>query len=78
MKKVLKLKFKTAEGKTSMITVRYPKQDLSSETVKSAMQKIVVAAAFEKDGVAIYAKVVGAEYYTTQTDDIFASDAKAE
>ena len=41
MKKVLKLKFKTAEGKTSMITVRYPKQDLSSETVKSAMQKIV-------------------------------------
>ena len=45
MKKVLKLKFKTAEGKTSMITVRYPKQDLSSETVKSAMQKIVEAAA---------------------------------
>ena len=33
MKKVLKLKFKTAENKTSMITVRYPKQDLSSETV---------------------------------------------
>lgn len=71
MKKVLKLKFKTAEGKTSMITVRYPKEDLSSETVKSAMQKIVDADAFEKDGVKVYAKVVGANYYSTQSDDIF-------
>ncbi|KAA8792355.1 DUF2922 domain-containing protein [Lactobacillus crispatus] len=78
MKKVLKLKFKTAENKTSMITVRYPKENLAADVVKAAMQKIVDAAAFEKDGVAIYAKVVGAEYYTTQTDDIFASDAKAE
>lgn len=71
MKKVLKLKFKTAEGKTSMITVRYPKEDLSADVVKSAMQKIVDADAFEKDGVKVYAKVVGAEYYTTQADDIF-------
>ncbi|WP_418287792.1 DUF2922 domain-containing protein [Lactobacillus johnsonii] len=45
---VLKLKFKTAEDKTSMITVRYPKQDLSAETVKSAMQKIVDAAALKR------------------------------
>ncbi|ARW77582.1 hypothetical protein A3P32_09985 (plasmid) [Lactobacillus johnsonii] len=31
-----------------MITVRYPKQDLSAETVKSAMQKIVDAAALKR------------------------------
>ena len=67
---------KKTEGKTSMITVRYPKEDLSADVVKSAMQKIVDAAAFEKDGVAIYAKVVGAEYYTTQTDDIFEDNAE--
>lgn len=41
MKKVLKLKFKTAEDKTSMITVRYPKQDLSAETVKSGAHVMI-------------------------------------
>lgn len=59
-----------------MITVRYPKENLAANVVKAAMQKIVDAAAFEKDGVAIYAKVVGAEYYTTQADDIFEDKAE--
>lgn len=71
MKKVLKLKFKTAENKNAVITVRYPKEDLSSDVVKAAMQKIVDADSFEKNGVKIYAKVVGANYYSTQSDDIF-------
>lgn len=71
MKKVLKLKFKTAENKNAVITVRYPKEGLSSDVVKAAMQKIVDAAAFEKDGVNIYHKIVGANYYSTQADDIF-------
>ena len=71
MKKVLKLKFKTAENKNAVITVRYPKEDLSSDVVKAAMQKIVDADSFEKNGVKGYAKVVGANYYSTQSDDIF-------
>ena len=71
MKKVLKLKFKTAENKDAVITVRYPKEDLSSDVVKAAMQKIVDADSFEKNGVKVYAKVVGANYYSTQSDDIF-------
>ncbi|MGZ7895701.1 DUF2922 domain-containing protein (plasmid) [Lactobacillus crispatus] len=71
MKKVLKLKFKTAENKNAVITVRYPKEDLSSDVVKAAMQKIVDADSFEKNGVKVYAKVVGANYYSTQSDDIF-------
>ena len=71
MKKVLKLKFKTAENKNAVITVRYPKEDLSSDVVKAAMQKIVDAYSFEKNGVKVYAKVVGANYYSTQSDDIF-------
>ena len=76
MKKVLKLKFKTAENKPSMITVRYPKENLAADVVKAAMQKIVDADSFEKNGVKVYAKVVGAEYYTTQTDDIFEDKAE--
>ena len=40
------------------------------------MQKIVDADSFEKNGVKVYAKVVGAEYYTTQTDDIFEDKAE--
>ena len=71
MKKDLKLKFKTAENKNAVITVRYPKEDLSSDVVKAAMQKIVDADSFEKNGVKVYAKVVGANYYSTQSDDIF-------
>ena len=71
MKKVLKLKFKTAENKNAVITVRYPKEDLSADVVKAAMQKIVDADSFEKNGVKVYAKVVGANYYSTQSDDIF-------
>ena len=71
MKKVLKLKFKTAENKNAVITVRYPKEDLSSDVVKAAMQKIVDADSFEKNGVKVYAKLVGANYYSTQSDDIF-------
>ena len=71
MKKVLKLKFKTAENKNAVITVRYPKEDLSSDVVKAAMQKIVDADSFEKNGVKVYAKVVGANYYSAQSDDIF-------
>ena len=71
MKKVLKLKFKTGENKNAVITVRYPKEDLSSDVVKAAMQKIVDADSFEKNGVKVYAKVVGANYYSTQSDDIF-------
>lgn len=71
MKKVLKLKFKTAENKNAVITVRYPKENLSSDVVKAAMQKIVDADSFEKNGVKVYAKVVGANYYSTQSDDIF-------
>ena len=71
MKKVLKIKFKTAENKNAVITVRYPKEDLSSDVVKAAMQKIVDADSFEKNGVKVYAKVVGANYYSTQSDDIF-------
>ncbi len=40
MKKVLKLTFKNSQGKTNVITIANPKEDLTAETVKDSMQKI--------------------------------------
>lgn len=71
MKKVLKLTFKNSEGGTNVMTIANPQQDLSAETVKVAMQKIVDSKAFAEDGVELYATVVGAHYYTTQSDAVF-------
>ena len=71
MKKVLKLKIKDENGKTTVISIANPKLDLSLDVVKASMQKIVDADSFEKNGVKVYAKVVGANYYSTQSDDIF-------
>ena len=71
MKKVLKLKFKDENGKTTVISIANPKLDLSLDVVKASMQKIVDAGNFNKDGVKLYASVAGAQYYTTQSDDIF-------
>ncbi len=58
MKKVLKLTFKNSEGSTNVMTIANPQQDLSAETVKAAMQKIVDSKAFVEDGVELYG------YYT--------------
>ena len=71
MKKVLKLKFKDENGKTTVISIANPKLDLSLDVVKASMQKIVDAGNFNKDGVRLYASVAGSQYYTTQSDDIF-------
>ena len=57
MKKVLKLKFKDENGKTTVISIANPKLDLSSDVVKASMQKIVDTGNFNKDGVKLYASV---------------------
>ena len=77
MKKVLKLRFTGDDGKTNMITINNPKANLEAGVVKSAMQKIVDSNIFEKSGIGLYSKVLGAHYYTTQADDIF-NDSVAE
>lgn len=56
MKKVLKLTFKNSEGSTNVMTIANPQQDLSAETVKAAMQKIVDSKAFVEDGVELYSR----------------------
>ena len=74
-KKVLKLVFASSQNKNKTITLNNPKDGLDEATVKSAMDKIAAAKAFDLDGVVIYDTVVGAKYYTTETDDIFKADS---
>lgn len=69
--KVLKLTFVSAEGKNTSLSIANPKADLAQDTVKAAMEKIVAAGAFSKEGVNKFVGVVGAKYYTTQSDAIF-------
>lgn len=78
MRKVLKLQFKTEEGKTKVITINNPKEGLAKDVVKAAMQKIVDADVFYNEGEKVYAKVASAKYYTTQSDDIFTTEDEEE
>lgn len=75
-KRVLKLSFKNEKNKTKTITIANPKEGLSKEVVQDAMSKIVGAKAFSKEEVNLYAAVDSAKYYTTQSDEIFDTDAE--
>lgn len=75
-KRVLKLSFKNEKNKTKTITIANPKEGLSKEAVQDAMAKIVGAKAFSKEEVNLYATVDSAKYYTTQSDEIFDTDAE--
>lgn len=71
--KVLKLVFLDSENKKKSINLKHTKEGLSEEAVKAAMQRVVDADAFESDiGVKKFVKIVGAHYYTTQSDVVFA------
>lgn len=75
-KRVLKLSFKNEKNKTKTIAIANPKEGLSKEVVQDAMSKIVEAKAFSKEEVNLYATVDSAKYYTTQSDEIFDTDAE--
>ncbi len=70
MTKVLKLIFKDENGKDTVIVLHNPK-DVDADTAKSVMQKIVDANIFEKTGLNLYATIVGAKDYETQSTPIF-------
>ncbi|MFC7272340.1 DUF2922 domain-containing protein [Lactobacillus kimbladii] len=72
--KVLKLIFTNSGNKKSILTIPHPKKDLTKEAVQAAMEKIVASKAFGEGDWQLYANVVGAEYYTTQTDAVFTNE----
>lgn len=71
--KVLKLTFTDAENNNTTISLANPKEGLTQEQTKAAMEQIASANAFSRLGVNKFAKVVGAKYYTTQSDAIFSN-----
>lgn len=76
MAKVLKLNFVNADKKRSTIVIKNPKEGLQEVAVRAAMDKIVAAKVFTKDGLAKYAGVAGANYYTTNSEDVFKDATK--
>lgn len=73
MTKVLKLIFKNADGKDSVIILHNPKE-VDADTVKGVMQKVIDANIFDKLGVNLYTAIVGAKYYSTESTPIFEAE----
>lgn len=73
-KQVLRLLFMDNQNSKKVITIQHPKKNLTKEVVRAAMDKIVASKAIGEEDWQLYADVVGAEYYTTQTDQVFTSD----
>lgn len=69
--KELQLQFKTADGKQRNLTLESPSENLDEATVKTAMQAIVDAQAFEKASVAQYQTILGADYVERRVTSIF-------
>ena len=68
MEKTLSISFNLADGKSTTISVKEPKPNLTEQEVKSAVSTILAQQAFAKDGVP-YASVKSAKlierYVTT-------------
>lgn len=73
-KQVLRLLFMDNQNSKKVITIQHPKKNLTKEVVRAAMDSIVASKAIGEGNWQLYADVVGAEYYTTQTDQVFTSD----
>ena len=68
----LELLFKTEEGKTKKVTIKEPKEDVSSEVAQAALAAIVGADIFfNEDGLDPYAHATGARYVRRAVQDIY-------
>lgn len=63
--KHLQLSFYNEEGATTNLSLRQMKEDLTTETVAQAMDKIVAANIFERSGVDMYKEPKNAQYVET-------------
>lgn len=77
MAKILKMKFKTAEGKTSILSLRHAREGIPDAEVRDAMKTISEANIYEKDGVDLYVKPIAAYYSETTTDQVFDDSKEA-
>ncbi|WP_158589177.1 DUF2922 domain-containing protein [Atopobacter sp. AH10] len=69
--KNLVLKFKNAKGKLTNYTIRSPKEGLSEQVVRQAMEKIVKANISSSEGQAVFLGTEGAQYTERIVSKIF-------
>ncbi|MFM9413732.1 DUF2922 domain-containing protein [Peptococcus simiae] len=68
--KSLVLTFLTSEGKKASMTLANPKDDLTAQQAKKAMEDMVTSTVF-KNGEALYAKGELAQLVTRTTSDLY-------
>ena len=76
--KTMKLTFLNGEKKKISITLGDAVENLTADQVRGAMNTIVEANAFEKDGVAYYETPQSASYVERTVSDIFNDGANSE
>lgn len=67
---VLELLFKNGENKSKKITIKHPKAELTEAEIIPAMQSLVDANVFSKQGVDQFAEIFNARYVRTEIEDI--------
>lgn len=72
--KVLRLSFLNEEKKKKSMTLANAAGDLTAEEVRAAMDEIVQANVFEKDGVDLYKVPDSAEYIERTVSPLFDND----
>ncbi|WP_368645592.1 DUF2922 domain-containing protein [Alkalibacterium putridalgicola] len=72
MAKRLELRFETGEGKTKVIGIDQPVENLDPLVVQTAMEQIIGQDMFEVEGIKQFTKIKDARYVTRTVDDIIA------
>ncbi|MFO8068540.1 MAG: DUF2922 domain-containing protein [Alkalibacterium sp.] len=70
MVKRLELRFETGEGKTKVIGIDQPAENLDPLVVQSAMEQIITQDMFEDEGIKLFTKIKDARYVTRTVEDI--------
>lgn len=70
MGKRLEMRFETGEGKTKVIGIDQPAENLDPIVVQAAMDQIISQDMFEDKGIKLFTKIKDARYVTRTVEDI--------
>lgn len=70
MVKRLELRFESGEGKTKVIGIDQPAENLDPLVVEGAMEQIISQGMFEVEGIQLFTKIKDARYVTRTVEDI--------
>lgn len=74
--KQLDLEFLSSAGKVQHVKLKYVNENLTEETVRSAMNDLSELKLFKKDDIEMYAKPLAARYVETIHQSIFEDKAE--